>query len=244
MKSEINTLKLGLCGCLILSVIAVGCAPVYVPNARHTHQLNERGEMSLSGHSGTNGADVQGAYAVSDNIGVLAAVSIARDDENESQDFHRHTYGEIGIQYHTTLGKIGRVEMMGGYGRGSASAVDTYNFNETPSKVKATGKYGKFFVQQNIGLETKVVDVGLALRLGHVIFTEFETNNAIYDDNKSATFFEPGLFVRLGWQTVKLEAQLGYSVPIQGDNQVKFQYEPFFVSFGVQLKLDDLLINQ
>ena len=244
MRSKINIVRLGLYGCLVLTVIAAGCAPVYVPSARHTHQLNEKGEASFSGHSGTNGADFQLAYAVTDHIGVLGAASFARDDEREDQDFHKHTYGEIGVQYHDNIGGIGRFEFLSGFGRGSASSVDTYTFDDSPSEIRATGKYGKFFVQPNIGLETDIVDAGLAFRFGHVIFTEFETSNATYNENESATFFEPGLFVRRGWQTVKLEGQIGYSVPMQDENQVAFDYEPFFLSLGIQLKLDDLLANQ
>ncbi len=242
MKSKIEGIKIGFCGCLMVALIAAGCAPVYVPSARHTHQLNEKGEASLSSYSGTNGADVQLAYAVTDNIGILGAVSIARDDEDD-EDFHKHTYGEIGVQYYDNIGGIGRFEFMSGFGRGSASALGTYNsiFNDTSSEIRATGKYGKFFVQPNIGLETDVVDAGLSFRFGHVIFTEFETSSATYDENESGTFFEPGLFVRLGWQTVKLEGQIGYSMPT---NQVAFDYKSFFLSLGFQMKLNDLLANQ
>lgn len=132
---------------LIVLVVVVGCAPVYVPNARHTHQLSEKGEIAAGGYAGTNGSDVQLAYAVSDDFGVLAAGSFIQNTES---DFHKHKYGEFALQFQEAF-NTGRFEVMTGYGFGTTT-TDGY-----------TGNYGKFFLQPNFGLETNFIDAGFAL---------------------------------------------------------------------------------
>lgn len=226
--------------CLCALITAAGCAPVYVPNARHTNLMDKRGEASASGYAGVNGTDIQLAYAVSDDIGLLAAGSFGENESKTSDDYHKHKYGELGMQYQQDFG-IGRVEVIGGFGKGSATSVDTYEFI-TESEVQATGQYNKLFLQPNIGLETNLLDAGLALRLGHVIFTEFETSSDRYTENQQSTFFEPAVFARMGWKNVKLEAQVGATKSLQHETEVAFDYILPYMSMGIRLNMN--LIGQ
>lgn len=225
-------------GGLILLFTVAGCAPVYIPSARQTHLLNEKGEASAAVYSGTNGTDAQLAYAVSDHFGVIGATSFDWGNGSESDgDYHEHWYGEAGLQYQTALGQVGRFEFMGGAGTGSATSRDVYSFNNTQNEVRATGKFNKLFVQSNIGLESKVIETGLAMRLGHVMYNEFETSRSRYATDLKATFFEPALFARLGWEEVKIEGQIGYSRPLSSENDIGFEYQPFFLTLGAHLNL-------
>jgi hypothetical protein len=94
------------------------CAPVYIPSARHTHQLDKKGEISAAVYSGTNGVDGQAAVAVSDKVGILGAGSFGTNEEEGSPDYHRHSYGELGVEYFRAIGRIGRLELIGGGGLG------------------------------------------------------------------------------------------------------------------------------
>jgi len=215
---------------LLFVLIGTGCAPVYLPSARHAHLLDKKGELSVGGYAGINGADVQAAYAISPDIGILAAGSFDKKNDPHSTDYHKHRYGELGLQYQYAYG-IGRLELISGIGTGSATAVDNFSFSS--SNIQATGSYNKYFIQPNVGLETNIFEAGLALRMGRVVFTEFKTNSSRYTDNKSADFFEPALFAGLGGRHLKVEGQIGVSTPLQND--IGFDYEPFFFSLGLHL---------
>lgn len=198
----------------VLTLLLIsGCASVYIPSAQHTHLMDKKGELHAAAHAGTNGADIQGAYAISDRMGLVAAASFGSSDE-EGEDFHKHSYIELGADYFRPIGKIGRYEALGGLGVGSAESVTQYNFFG-PQEVQATGDYTKIFLQNNFGLETGPLETGLVLRLSHVVFTEFETSSMTYNESKAGTFFEPAIFARLGWKNVKIESQVGISGPLQ-----------------------------
>lgn len=209
-----------------------GCASVYIPSAQHTHLMDKKGELHIAGHGGTNGGDIQGAYAVSDRMGVIAAASFGSSDEG---DFHEHSFVEGGATYFRPLGKIGRYEVLAGLGVGSAEALTQYDFFG-PQEIKATGDYTKVFLQNNFGLETGALETGLALRLGQVVFTEFETSSSRYDESENGTFFEPAIFARLGWKNIKLESQVGISKPLQ--ESVAFDYRLINVSLGLHFWFD------
>lgn len=211
-----------------------------MPSAHQTPLLNKKGEVSAGVYSGTNGTDIQLAYAASDHIGVLAAGSFYHSDRAGSTEGHGHSYGELGVQYHRALGRVGRLELMTGMGTGSAYSNGTYSFANTTSSVKATGDYNKIFIQSNIGLETEVIDLGVSSRFGHAMYSQFETDETVFNERRSATFWEPSLFTRLGWKGIKLEVQLGSSVPMKEEAQVEFDYQPFFFTIGLNINLDDV----
>lgn len=221
---------------IILSLLTVvlfsisGCASVYIPSAQHTHLMNKKGELHAAAYGGTNGTDIQGAYAISDRMGLVAAASFGSSDEEGDDDYHKHSYIELGATYFRPLGNIGRYEALGGLGAGSSESVTQYNFFG-PQKVQATGDYTKIFVQNNFGLETGPLETGLALRLSHVVFTEFETSGMTYNESEAGTFFEPAIFARLGWKNVKVETQVGVLGPLQ--ESVAFDYRVLNISLGL-----------
>ncbi|NGP88508.1 hypothetical protein [Fodinibius halophilus] len=224
-------LVLGLSGLLFS-----GCASVYVPSAQHTNLMNEKGELHAAAHAGVNGGDIQAGYAVSDNFGIIGAASFgSSEEEGTADDFHEHSYAEIGGTYFRPIGTKGRYEVMAGVGAGSAESVTQYNFFG-PQQVKATGDYTKVFLQNNIGVETGILEAGVAIRLGHVIFRKFETSNTTYEESERGTFFEPSAFARLGWKNVKFETQVGVAGPLQDD--IAFDYRTLLFSLGIHLQFN------
>lgn len=222
---------------VLLLLICSSCAPVYVPNARQTNMMSKKGELHASAQAGTNGGDLQVAYAVSDKFGLFGSGSFKSDEAsgNSDSEFHEHRYGELGAIYYRPFGKIGRFEALAGVGFGEAEAVDQYEIFG-PQQVRATGRYNKLFAQANIGLETEPFETGLALRMGQVTFNEFETSSTGLQESESGTFFEPAVFARLGWPNFKLESQLGMAGLLQ--DEVAFDYESLFFSVGLHFQLD------
>ncbi|WP_445666444.1 hypothetical protein [Fodinibius sp. AD559] len=222
---------------LLISVALSSCAPVYVPNARQTNLMEKQGEFHGAAHAGTNGGDIQLAYAMFDHVGIFGSTSFKTDEEtgDTDQDYHKHRYGEFGAIYFHPIGNIGRFEALGGFGLGRAEAVDQYDVFG-PNEVRAEGSYHKAFAQTNIGLETSAFETGVALRLAQITFSEFETSSMSLGEAESGTFFEPAAFARLGWKNVKIESQLGVATLLQ--DEVAFDYESLFFSIGLHFQID------
>jgi len=208
-----------------------GCAPVYVPNAYHVHQLDDSGDFSGGIYTGTNGLDVQAAYALNNSVFVLGAGSFGNSDYSSEDSYQSHRYAEGGVGYFKPFNKFGRFELLGGLGFGSSEASSKYFFFE-PNEVTAKGNYSRVFIQANNGMERKHFDIGMALRLAHVSFGEFETTSSVYEGSNSSVFFEPMLYVNVGWEKVKFVTQVGISDPLIDD--LSFGYEPLFFSIGLK----------
>lgn len=231
---------------LLLAVLlpfVTGCAPVYVPNTVHAPQLDEQGDVQLGGYFGSSGVDVQAAAAVSDHVGVMADFSAANQEEQQGSEgapadnFHRHQFGEVGLGYFGDVGSRADVGVYGGFGIGQAEATDNYEF-VSADVVKASGNYNRWFVQPSMHLSAGPVRFLSAVRFARVHFGEFETNRRTYSANESELFLEPALGLSLGTSTVRFDTQFGISRPLAGAEEVAFDYEPSWLSFGVQVNLN------
>lgn len=208
---------------LLINMVLSACSPLYIPSAKHTHFLDTEGEANVAAYSGTNGFDIQGAYAITPKLGVVTAISAANKTDSSSNTEHQHFAIEAGVDYYKKLGDKGRFEALAGLGFGNAEAVKT---------ITTKGSFSNFFLQSNIGFESRALDVGLAMRMNQVVFYKFETSNTTSNNSEAATFFEPSLFARLGWERLKLEVQMGLATPLQRD--INFQYESLTVALGIR----------
>ncbi len=224
-----NKLSIGMS--LIIFAMMSACAPVYVPTAKHTHFLDSEDEADIAVYTGLNGFDAQGAYALTPKLGVVGGISASNREGSSSSSDHQHIAIEVGAEYFKKLGKNGRFEALAGLGFGTSEAKEHYDFYG-PQKVNAKGSFSNYFLQSNIGLETRAFDLGLAVRMNQIVFSKFETSSTTYNNTKAGTFFEPSIFARLGWEKLKVETQIGFSVPLQQD--LEFQYEPLTFSLGIR----------
>jgi len=209
----------------VAGLAGAGCIPVYMAPATNAPLLSSRGEIQAAGYSGTNGLDLQGAFAVTDEIGIVADISTNR--RGDDSDFH--TYGELGAGYFTRFGAGGRFEAFGGAGMGESGGEATW-LGET---IVARGTYVRGFGQADVGYCSDIVDVGLAARLAYVAYTFEKRTNGPVDANE--LFFEPVGFVRVGYRWVKVGAQVGLTLPMLGGEQTVDTF-PLHVSLGVHTK--------
>ncbi len=214
----------------IIAVIALatgllpGCAPTYVPNVVNTPMLTNKGEFHANLNTGTAGFDPQLSYAITDNIGVMLNGSLENRHRDSTDSHHRHKFVEFGAGYFTKFSGLGRFETYVGYGRGTINAHYDFIFWESFSDVK----YNRIFVQPAIGISTRWFDGSFALRMAYVDI--FQLNH-----RTDGFFMEPTVTVKLGYDYFKIVSQMGYSFP--ADNYVRFDYEPFMFSVGVQVTL-------
>lgn len=205
-------------------VLIASCAPTYVPNVVNTPMLSNKGEFHANFNTGTSGFDPQLSYAITDHIGVMLNGSFQNRQRDSSDSHHRHKFIEFGAGYYTKFSELGRFEMYAGYGSGNINAHYDFVLWESFSDVK----YNRIFVQPAIGISTRWFDGSFAMRMAYVDI--FQSNH-----RTNGFFMEPALTVKLGYDYFKIVSQMGYSFP--ADNYVRFDYEPFIFSVGIQVTL-------
>jgi hypothetical protein len=119
---------------LVFCFFVIGCATVYVPNARNATLFDKKGEYKATAFVWQT-VDMQLAYAVSNHIGLMANGST-----NLGNNLPRYRFGELGIGYFTKV-KDYHIEFFGGYGLGSATGNGIDKF--------AQGDYYRFFLQSS-----------------------------------------------------------------------------------------------
>jgi hypothetical protein len=234
---------------VVVAILATSCSPLYVPATRNVPLFREQGEFQGSIYV-TTGIDAQLAYAVSDNIAVMANGSFLSNKISEPDDYTRsNKFVEGGLGFYNVARNF-RTELFAGFGVGKGTSFSQYYFF-TPSfsqkDLVATGKYNRIFIQPSIGTNNRNFNLAFTPRISVVDFTEFSSNDnkpanatvTIKPDEKPRLFIEPALtgkFPLVG--NLQGVFQLGLAVPLSGD--VYFDYIPLQFSMGIQLNTGSL----
>jgi hypothetical protein len=173
--------------------------------------LNE--EMEVLGSSITGG-DFQGAYAVTNNVGVMANVYFAGATDDETGGEGKGRLFEGGVGYYRPLSDRLVFETYGGGGFGTV----THIHGQDPSRASVSAQ--RAFLQPSMGFTSNWFDAALSLRLCGLHYSgipENLTNARDIDaarelaDMRSSFLAEPSLTVRGGWKYLRLQVQLGFS---------------------------------
>lgn len=235
-----------ICFYFLAVYLLASCQPIYRPTVVDQPLMSGQGDIQASGHVGTNGQDFQLAGAVTDNIVVMGHYNTYdRDyDSDTLSDYSReHSLLEIGGGYFKQLGtkgddgNAGVVEVLGGYGNGTAK---NYSDIWTQTRGEVKGKYHKFFFQPGVGYHHDIFDVGLTPRVSVIDYYDMK----ILDDARQLrpqwnrgtdVFLEPTLTGRIGYKLVKLQMQMGLSFPM--GNEPSYDYQPFMFSLGLHIDI-------
>lgn len=224
---------------MFIMLIAAGCAPVYVPNARNSPLFTEAGEFQGSIGIG-NGIDIQGAASITNHIGVMANYSYESRNSNDyylstdpdNAEYHYHRFFEGGIGYFENQGNW-CYEVFAGYGKGEGANNNSYQWNTGQPGI-ATGKFERYFIQPAFGMNKKMVHVSFIPRIAIVDFKEFSDDVSTYKINGDpVVFFEPAVAGRVNLMENHFffGFQLGMSVPISSD--VFYDLRPVQFSTGI-----------
>lgn len=224
----------------LVLVALSSCAPVYVPNTINAPQLTKQGEFTGSVTTGVSGLDVQTAFAVSDNFGLMVNTSFDFGDTSET-NYHEHAFGEVGLGYLTEFGEYGTFNLFGGYGLGSSAASDEYLFITDQLK-HARGMYHRMFFQSDVGLKTNIFEGGLGFRTVYVNFYSVKSDRQNYSLSEDNLFLEPMIYLRIGAPNVKLHSQFGFSASLFSD--YTFDYIPFIFNIGITIRLNTLGLKE
>ncbi|CAM4107572.1 hypothetical protein SAMN06265348_103372 [Pedobacter westerhofensis] len=196
----------------LLSFIALlsfcSCSSVYVPNVPNTPMLSSQGELSGGAHISLRGnANFNGAYAVSNHIGVLLGGEYM-NSERRRKDFNTKMV-EIGGGYFTTFGPDQNriLEIYAGVGTGKTDrSFRNYDSGELISSEVQVTDFSKTFVQVNYSSKKNKnfhlfgnnypLNYGTALRVSHLSMDNFFINGVVTpkEDN---IYLEPIFFTRM-----------------------------------------------
>jgi hypothetical protein len=245
--------------CAVLWVQAC-TADVYVPISHPTPLLEEKGNINAAAYTSSNGTDVHTAYAFSDRFGIAGSANYMSRNFEQQNDFQKHKYGELSLVYYLNLNDSPatkaesfldsrspsepevKLEFLGSVGLGEGEELRNSGGEESSSENFAKGRYSKFSLQSNLAVISEVFFIGFSPKLSYVSFHDFfargEVTELQMSDKTSALFFEPALFSGFAFKSVRVEWQGGLTR--NAGAQPAFNYERFYFSVGVQLKLDDI----
>lgn len=228
----------------------------YMQNPPMVTAFKEKNEVRLSGSVATgkenNGSTVQGAYSITDNVGITANWFKYQASSGRGGNWKAQYY-DIGIGYFKDFEKKGLFEIYGGFGLLEQTheyyyiKTDSVNIGWLGYMVSqtlvpvgsATYRANKIFVQPSYGFSFDAIDIIVSAKLSYLNFTSVDNNvtpgNYRYDEaqsfayGKSYLFIEPAITFRAGWKYVKFQLQYAYN----GYPGIKCS--PYTVSTGIQL---------
>lgn len=218
-------------GTILLSFFS--CSPEYIPNVANTPMFDGKGELQANIVAGASGTDIQAAYAITDNIGIMANTSFLNQVSDTSDDFHKHSIYELGVGYYGDISDYGRFEIYGGYGGGK---LEGYDENNIFDDAVTDATFSKLFIQPSFGLKSKYFDGNLGTRLSMVKINYSHNPEDIKEG--FTPFLEPVLTGRLGIENIKLISQIGLSFPLTEEHS--FDYQPIIFSIGLHFKINTL----
>lgn len=220
------------------------CSPkYYVPNTQNVPLLSDRGNFNATVCGNSNQLEVQGAYALTNHLGIMAngSVFIPKNDDNGNGG--KGSLGEVGAGYYMPFLNHLVFEAYGLVGVGNVenhmpTTVDTYP--GTTGKINAT--IMRFGIQPNIGFKTKYFCAAISARISSLNYTNIN-GNLTFDNqdqvlylksNNSHFIAEPALTLRGGIKNVKVQVQLAGSYNLTVSD---FLQETSLLSVGLNLNL-------
>jgi hypothetical protein len=232
----------------LLGLLAFGCSPLYVPNTRNVPLFREQGEFQASVIA-SNGAEVQTALAITDNIAIMANGSFLRQKISEQDYTRSHTFVEGGIGYYKA-NRRSRIEIFAGYGLGKGTSFAQYYFfrNDFGQKdLVATGTYSRIFIQPSFGQNNRRFNLAFTPRISLVDFSEFSSNDndpanatvTIKPDEQPRLFIEPALTGKFPLAG-NLQGMFQLGLNVKASSDLYFDYVPLQFAFGIQLNTGSL----
>jgi hypothetical protein len=207
---------------LLLAPLALGaCAPkYYAPNTHNIPLLTRARDFSAAGAVGDARIEVQGAYAITSEVAVL--LNAANYDKPDDEDGDGGSGGllEVGFGYARPFDEN---FSLGVYGLAGAGNVENHFPSTVAGNPGTTGeieaKLTRFGVQPVLGFRTRWVEAAASLRIVSLRYSDIEGSLIfggedqvqILSDQTEHTLLEPALTVRGGFETVKLQVQMGWS---------------------------------
>lgn len=206
------------------------CKIAYYPTTHNSPMLNNKGEFQASGIIATGNLELQTAYAITDNIGIMVNGSFFSEnreiyiDDEKTEIKEKHNLIEAGVGYFTKFGGLGKFEVFAGGGVGKVPA-DFWNSPYVYDGTQ-TDKMTKVFVQPSVGLGSNFVDFSGGIRISGITINK-----------ELGIFAEPELSIKLGYKNIRLVTSMGLSLSITGMDQLTWSHNQLIFGLGMQFNL-------
>ncbi|MFH0866302.1 MAG: hypothetical protein V1904_08905 [Bacteroidota bacterium] len=217
-----------------------GCVHYYyAPNAHNVPMFQEKGEVRLAGvrsygsyHEGT---EFQGAFSITDKIGIIGNSYTAQGGDKEKNNYSEGSYYEAGCGYFKPVLEKFVFETYGGIGFGNVeNRYKDYGYSNLD--------FYKYFLQPSFGFTTKFFDAVWSVRLCGLYYDRID-DHTIQDDKENTEYinnhkfsylYEPAFTFRIGWKYLKIQIQ--YSISINS-NYPEFPMDGANLNIGLYLSI-------
>jgi hypothetical protein len=235
------------------------CIGLYTPNRPPTPIL-ERGWVNLSAGGHGSSFEAQGAYGITDHIGVLASYDNQQPSGDPLADFsgkffdlgvgyfdyyrsHWHFEGWAALGWGSANGRIAKGGPVGFEGSPVIHSMEgEYDLPATNKVREIDAKYFRESIQAHWGLEGNVGGLGIGGRVSTLELYRWHQidrpdsgagSTTEITGSLSGLLFEPYVFLHLGTKWVKLYTELWVSYPL---NRFHESYSPVNLAGGVILE--------
>lgn len=226
--------------CTICALISIGCNPkYYAPNTHNVPLLQQKGNGVASFAAGEARAELQGAYAVTNNLALMLNLASFKQKNDEEGDGGKGNLLEAGVGYYRGFSKKFVFETYGLAGIGDVENHFPSSVSGNPNTIgKIESKLFRIGVQSAIGFTSKYFDVAASTRItalnyhdisGSLIFGG-EDQVVYLNQQNNHMLFEPALTLRGGYKFLKLQVQLGHSFNLSHSD---FQQDDGHFTIGV-----------
>jgi hypothetical protein len=227
---------------LVGFILAGACAPYYVPGRVPTPQFDKSRDTYVAAGYGAGGYQFEAGVAPTDHVWMAGHLSyfpfmdsleLLADRTISIPQFLGQFHGEFGAGWYT-IADGGLFGLLGGYGRGRTSLVESKNFTDTtqPYWALGGGAFETYFLQVSAASlgEGSNGYGGLALRSEYLRFRDFVSGGS-REAEPTALLIGPRVYAGASLNAVKnlrFEMQLGLQIRIAGREEFRFQ--PFHLS--------------
>jgi len=208
---------------LLAGIILGGCSPIYIPNAPMVFNNEKQGDYEVNYRQGIYSSNLQGGYAVTDNLNIgLSASSLYSAESGVGNTVYpgsKALEANLVAGYYNKFTSKNLFEM--NMGLGSV-------FMTEPENVK---DYYKFYAQPTLtflGNEGRT-DTDFSM-IAKVVGTSLTINEGAKDTTVFQGYFEPVLSFSVGNQ-LRFNTQMGVSIRFQ-ENYFN-RYSPFIFNMGI-----------
>ena len=218
------------------------CSPkYYVANTQNVPLLSERGEVNLTLAGNTDKVEFQGAFAVTDHVGIKANGGWFIPSNLDNGNGGSGKFGELGVGYFT---KVRESEnwVFETYGIAGFGTMENHMPSTVTDYPLTSGKISanllRVGLQPNFGYKSEHFSIALSSRFVHLSYDKIRGDLTFYDerqadylrDHSSNFLIEPALTIKGGFEMIKLQIQYGYSFNLTNTN---FRQEHPFISLGL-----------
>lgn len=225
----------------VLSLLMAACSPkYYVPNTQNVPLFTDAGQVSLTAVGNGNQVEFQGAYALTNSIGIMANTGFYNPKDDGNGNGGSGKLFEGGIGYYKPFGEHLVFETYGLVGFGDFE--NHFPSTGSSNTGKISGKLSRFALQPAIGFTANRFSIALSSRLSSLHYGEpdgdliFDNEDQIAYLTENDAFFlvEPALTLRAGLKKIKLQLQLtrGFNL-----TDKEFRQEESLLSVGVNFNL-------